>query len=261
MTDQERDEKEGRDYTFSGQEWSYEEEKRKKEEEKKQKEEDIKSGKISEFEKGDKIQPDYNVVGKTLTPFVLKNNGTMRGAAYTESFWDGGKQHLTGKTIVEKKKMTSGDYLGWFYSIGTKNVGETKTLYFSQAQLNAYDAFDTGGYTGEWDSSGRLAVLHQKELVLNAADTSNILNAVTAVRDIASMVGSAIKGNVYSMLIEKIGGIAVGAPWARESNDNARQNVFHITAEFPNADSVATIQEAILSLPNIASQYITENIK
>jgi hypothetical protein len=35
--------------------------------------------------------------------------------------------------------------------------------------------FDTGGYTGEWDSSGRLAVLHQKEIVLNAHDTENFL--------------------------------------------------------------------------------------
>jgi hypothetical protein len=118
---------------------------------------------------------------------------------------------------------------------------------------------DTGGYTGTWDSSGRLAMLHQKELVLNASDTENMLEAVKFVRDITSTIGSAIKGNVYSMLANSIGGLAVGAPWARESNDNAQPNVFNITAEFPNANSVAEIQEAILSLPNLASQYLAEH--
>ena len=45
----------------------------------------------------------------------------------------------------------------------------------------------SGMYTGEWDgpntdSNGRLAVLHQKELVLNATDTENILDAVKIIR-------------------------------------------------------------------------------
>jgi len=36
--------------------------------------------------------------------------------------------------------------------------------------------FDTGGYTGAWNSkTGKIAVLHEKELVLNQEDTSNIL--------------------------------------------------------------------------------------
>ena len=31
-----------------------------------------------------------------------------------------------------------------------------------------YNAFDTGGYTGRWGSKeGRMAMLHQKEIVLN----------------------------------------------------------------------------------------------
>ena len=37
------------------------------------------------------------------------------------------------------------------------------------------------------------------------------------------------------------------------SNDNS-QNIFHINAEFPNANDMAEIQAAILSLPRIASQ-------
>jgi hypothetical protein len=38
--------------------------------------------------------------------------------------------------------------------------------------------FDTGGYTGEWGKSGKLAILHEKELVLNASDTENLLKTL-----------------------------------------------------------------------------------
>jgi hypothetical protein len=45
---------------------------------------------------------------------------------------------------------------------------------------------NTGGYTGDWgDSSGRIAMLHKKELVLNEDDTTNFLTAINIVRDIA----------------------------------------------------------------------------
>ena len=46
-------------------------------------------------------------------------------------------------------------------------------------------AFDTGGYTGTGLGSGKLAVLHDKELVLNKTDTENMLKAVETVRDIS----------------------------------------------------------------------------
>ena len=48
---------------------------------------------------------------------------------------------------------------------------------------------DTGMYTGQWANgsvraNGRLAFLHQKELVLNAHDTENFLQAVDIVRNL-----------------------------------------------------------------------------
>jgi len=49
--------------------------------------------------------------------------------------------------------------------------------------------FDTGGYTGDWnDNKGRLAVLHEKELVLNKDDTENILSTVDIVRGISDSI-------------------------------------------------------------------------
>ena len=125
-----------------------------------------------------------------------------------------------------------------------------------KSQLSGYD---TGGYTGTWDNTGRLAFLHQKELVLNADDTSNILKAVSAIRDLTSLNGS-----ISSAIATSIGSMAMnlvangGGNINTNSNSNA-ENQFYITAEFPNANDVETIREAILSLPNLASQYIHKN--
>ena len=47
--------------------------------------------------------------------------------------------------------------------------------------------FDTGGYTGNWNSKeGKMAMLHEKELILNKQDTSNILMAVSIVRTLSA---------------------------------------------------------------------------
>ena len=68
--------------------------------------------------------------------------------------------------------------------------------------LDQMDAYNTGGYTGvfadtglytgEWDGgsvrrNGRLAWLHQKELVLNAHDTENFLDAMNIVRQLDNL--------------------------------------------------------------------------
>jgi hypothetical protein len=57
---------------------------------------------------------------------------------------------------------------------------------------SAYVSLDTGGHTGNFDG-GKLALLHEKELVLNKMDTSNILTVVSMVRDLFS--GKATQNN------------------------------------------------------------------
>jgi hypothetical protein len=46
----------------------------------------------------------------------------------------------------------------------------------------------SGGYTGEWGPEGRLALLHQKELVLNSQDTENFLAGINILREIAKAI-------------------------------------------------------------------------
>jgi hypothetical protein len=55
-------------------------------------------------------------------------------------------------------------------------------------QMSMVQAFDTGGYTGQWGPEGRLAMLHQKEIILNPSDTVNLLASVSLIRDITKQI-------------------------------------------------------------------------
>jgi hypothetical protein len=47
---------------------------------------------------------------------------------------------------------------------------------------------DSGGYTGEWGPYGKLALLHEKELVLNKGDTENFLTGMGVLDSILKMI-------------------------------------------------------------------------
>lgn len=106
--------------------------------------------------------------------------------------------------------------------------------------------FDTGGYTGSWGSEGRVAMLHEKELVLNKEDTSNLLSAIGIIRQIAQVIDL----NAYSSA--GFGSNLIGL--ASGSAGTFEQNV-HITAEFPNATNRDEIYAAFMDIANLASQY------
>ena len=112
---------------------------------------------------------------------------------------------------------------------------------------NGY-SFDTGGYTGAWGTEGRLAFLHQKELVLNADDTENMLNIVQMVRDITSAIDTrASLASVANINNGMYGSVGAGA----QALD---QNV-HIEANFPNVTDHNEIEMALSNLVNQAAQY------
>ena len=161
------------------------------------------------------------------------------------------------------KRITTLGYNGTTSAGG--GFGRTKEYVLNKwAREQGYEEFHTGGYTGEWGASegiseaksGKLAILHQKELVLNTSDTANILSAVNIMRDIAGLnesINQTIANSIGKLIANAMAG---GGSNTTEDNSS---NVFNITAEFPNANDVQTIKDAILSLPNIASQYIHSN--
>lgn len=117
-----------------------------------------------------------------------------------------------------------------------------------------YSKFDTGGYTGDWaGKDGRMAMLHQKELVLDAEDTTNFLSAIEIVRSIAKMIDLNAQASEFA-----VGNMAAAAGSAA-SMGQLEQTVT-ITAEFPNVQDRNEIAEAFNTLINQASQYANRKI-
>lgn len=105
--------------------------------------------------------------------------------------------------------------------------------------------FRSGGYTGTWNDDGKLAFLHQKELVLNADDTENMLASIQLVRQIAKQLDF----NSQQISTLSSSGFTVN------SQDGTLEQNVRIEASFPNATDRYEIQEAFNTLVNVASQY------
>ena len=109
---------------------------------------------------------------------------------------------------------------------------------------------DTGLYTGEWAGgssleNGKLAFLHQKELVLNETDTSNILNAVEIIRQLDDFTKYMANG---------LGSLVI--PKDIITNQETLSQEVTIHADFPNVINHSEIEEAMTNLVNMASQYV-----
>ena len=157
------------------------------------------------------------------------------------------------------------NYLGrWGYN-GYHNPEYIAHVFSNQKDLmkdnglikKFWSSFDTGGYTGSWNSSeGKIAMLHQKELVLNKQDTKNILNAVSLVRTITS--------NLTSNLISQINNIDkikdTTKSLINDKNNEIEQNV-KIQANFPNVNSKQEIEDAFAELVNMAAQRALERTR
>ena len=153
------------------------------------------------------------------------------------------------------------------------NATRTKSTYYNPdlAQELLKSWFDTGGYTGtfqyadtgmytgQWANgsvraNGRLAFLHQKELVLNAHDTENFLQAVDIVRNLNESL------DLGALSMSK----GLGNITARGLDQNTTQTIdqnVSIKAEFPNVQDRNEIEEAFNNLINKASQYANRKNK
>lgn len=193
--------------------------------------------------------------------------GSFGGSGYSESdlawgiaqnIWTYGISGGWGNDPTRSGKLT-GAYGSSFarkvQDIINKNAWSGNLVNYDSSKFSSYSllGYDTGGYTGEWSDktndakNGKLAYLHQKELVLNAADTENILKAVDIVRQMTqALKSSAISGTISDMVNGKFK--------MTDNNEKIEQEV-HITAEFPNANSASEIEAALLSLNERAVQY------
>ena len=152
--------------------------------------------------------------------------------------WEEFLQHINGLTK---------------YQVG--NVSDATLAKFKDwLNLMGIQSLATGGYTGDF-SDGRLALLHEKELVLNSQDTRNILTAVALTRQMAAMLEAAIDGsaNAGLALMRSRFGERVEIPAL--PGDQLEQMIHIDQIEFPNVTTASEIQEAFRNLADNASQW------
>ena len=132
-------------------------------------------------------------------------------------------------------------------TITVENAAQAITVLDKNPNANVVIAqAATGMYTGDWNSSeGRLAILHEKELVLNKTDTKNILSAVDIMRNI---IGNA---NFQSKILSN----RFVVPKVEETNKQELQQEVHIEASFPGVQSAFEIETALNNIINDVSQY------
>ena len=125
--------------------------------------------------------------------------------------------------------------------------GYNEDGYFTDEWLKQHK-FDTGGYTGAWGPEGRLAWVHEKELMLNPDDTVNFLTATNILRDIADIIDLNALRNQLSIMPYLPGAYTQGI------GETVEQMV-QIEAHFPSVTDRNEIEEAFNNLVNTASQY------
>ncbi len=183
--------------------------------------------------------------------------GSSSGSGFSSSLTKGGKARVkSGRTWYHDTDGTnpSGPTTPYanrdLYIVNTTNkkypyaVGSTTNISSALGWLRKEDlvGFDTGGYTGDWGhNDGKMAMLHEKELVLNKEDTSNILDIVKITREMAAT--SANLNNLGTL--------------GRNSQGDIKQQVT-INAEFPNVSAASEIEKAFANMGNQASQYALE---
>lgn len=147
------------------------------------------------------------------------------------------------------EKIYNADLIIHNKASNTKFVPIGNGLYVAEKDIDIVnpDSFDTGGYTGIWGPEGKWAMLHQKEIVLNAQDTENLLAAVDILRQIVSVIDIQSQ---YNQLANTL------IPSVSSYNNNGIEQNVHIEASFPSVTDHNEIELALRNIVNEASQYI-----
>ena len=155
-----------------------------------------------------------------------------------------------------------GDY--WNIPVSKINAADAVVGQFGSSlgggnNINKVSRFNTGGYTGDWGSDGRLAVLHQKELVLNQEDTKNMLVAVQSIRELAPSMIAEMRARIsgtaaasQSLFGSRYSGMRPA--FDRKATELAQS--VQINADFPGVRDAIEIKEALESLVQTSAQRI-----
>ena len=170
---------------------------------------------------------------------------------------------LLFKTIVDNKYSKAWDSWNYYTSLD-----DPAACYLTKKDIEKHLSilkFDTGGYTGDWNSSdGKLAVLHEKELVLNKDDTENMLKMLEFSRTMSELV----QNNVLATLSSQKQYLNSIQQQMSNTTKTYQQKILEkqkmatqaleqqvkIEANFPGVTSHKEIEQAFSNLVNLATQ-------
>lgn len=172
---------------------------------------------------------------------------------------------IQNDTIVSRYFKKKEDAIAWINARPEYGLNRSTTLKsgsfldYSNSTSGRIMKYASGGYTGDWGSDGRLAVLHQKELVLNQEDTKNMLAAVQNIRELAP--------SMIAEMRARISGTAAASQSLFGSRYSGMQSAFdrkatelaqsvQINADFPGVRDAIEIKEALESLVQTSAQRI-----
>lgn len=171
---------------------------------------------------------------------------------YSSSYWGSyGEETIKGF----QELVSGGGDQDWYNYAANMYTAEQIRKFLEQMGL---PTFKTGGYTGSWGSQGRLAIIHEKELILNQDDTDSLVNIIREYGKLTSKNNSMdILNYSFNDIISKFKSII------NKINLNDQQSVaaqqVSIEASFPNVSVASEIEDAFNDLLNRAAQYVSLN--
>ncbi len=180
------------------------------------------------------------------------NTGTPLTMSYYDWYASGGRDDQNAIEQVKKEEALRQQKLQQAKTSAQQMAALGQDYDYWLAYYKKAYGLKTGGYTGTWTSgipgtdNGRLAILHQKELVLNEEQTKDILAAVQLVKTMTSILQNSGISDTLSQLSSVFA--------TRELTQPIEQSVT-INADFPAVESAAEIKMALEDLENQASIF------
>ena len=168
--------------------------------------------------------------------------------------WQAGDMDAYNQAYEDRN--TKIDIIGNNYGVDTNRLDEwirsgggyNDSGYFTDEWLTN-NGFATGGYTGAWGPEGRIALVHEKELMLNPEDTINFLSGIEVLRDIVKTIDLESLRNrntpIYSTM----------PIYETQPIREPLEQQVTISASFPAVTDRSEIEEAFNNLINTASQF------
>lgn len=196
------------------------------------------------------VMNDYLSQGGQVGDEIFKSLEYQRYLKILGENFEQGKQYIYSNEDYYNKQNDP-EFQKWLKD----NGGTGKYEDFVKSHTIGYA---TGGYTGSFDNEdGKLAFLHEKELVLNQEDTENILSAVSAVRTLGPNLFKQIERILDNNIMagQNLLNARMASSTTISSDGQIVEQIVHIQADFPGVSSAAEIEAALNNIVNDAAQY------